>query len=89
MYHFQKSLNPNYKTLHITLAKLYKNNFKWTNYGLEIKVQEIKNFNKWSKNIYLLSYNLNLSNLEDVSTPLQKRKNEFHLLNMWFMILLS
>jgi hypothetical protein len=41
------------------------------------------------KNIYFLPSNLNLSKLKDVSTPLQKRRNEFHLLNIWFMILLS
>jgi hypothetical protein len=34
------------------------------------------------ENICLLPFNLSLSNLNDVSTPFQKRRNEFHLLNV-------
>jgi hypothetical protein len=50
MYHFQKSFNPNYKTLDLTL-ELYTNHFSWTNYELKIKTKKIKNFNKWKKSL--------------------------------------
>jgi len=59
MYHFQKSFNPNYKTLHLTL-ELYKNKFSLTNYELKIKAKKIKKFNKLKKNLYLLPSNLSL-----------------------------
>jgi len=82
MYHFQKSFNPNYKTLDLTL-ELYKNYFSWTNYELKIKTKKIKNFNKWKKSLsfYLLIWVFPTWKMI-VSTPLQKRKNEFHLLNI-------
>jgi hypothetical protein len=45
MYHFQKSFNPNYKTLHLTL-ELYKNKFSSTNYEFKIKAKNEIKFNK-------------------------------------------
>jgi hypothetical protein len=48
MYHFQKSFNPTRKP-YIYPWQLYKSNFKWANYELKTKAQEINNFNKWRK----------------------------------------
>jgi hypothetical protein len=82
MYHFKKSFNPNYKTLDLAL-ELCKNHFSWTNYEFKIKAKKIKNFNKWKKIFisYFLIWVFPTWKMV-VSTPLQKRRNEFHLLNI-------
>jgi len=36
---------------------------------------------------YFSPFYLNFANLKDVSTPFGKKKNQFHLLNIWLMIL--